>query len=185
MTHTIHSVTQRQVHGDSDTHTRDWVTRYWQKKHTCSRLQHTWSIDGNTRTYKPTSALPRAKIVLSYVYVIFDTNGAPYRHSAEVPFRVRAVNLLCFITTLALALVITTLALAHYTCPCFVYYSICLHCCKLTNVLTSVLDSQREGLQSIDLESLTVCYDNNVFLDLQPGSLRHSGQSLFGRNIIP
>ena len=36
MTHTIHSVTQRQVHGDSETHTRDWVTRYWQKKHSCS-----------------------------------------------------------------------------------------------------------------------------------------------------
>ena len=32
MTHTIHSVTQRQVHGDSETHTRDWVTRYWLKK---------------------------------------------------------------------------------------------------------------------------------------------------------
>ena len=27
MTHTIHSVTQRQVHGNSDTHTRDRVTR--------------------------------------------------------------------------------------------------------------------------------------------------------------
>ena len=47
-------------------------------------------------------------------------------HSAEVPFRVRVVNL-----------------------------------------LTSVLDAQREGLPSIDLESLTVCYDNNVFRDLQ------------------
>ena len=62
MTHTIHSVTQRQVHGDSDTHTRDWVTRYWQKKHTCS-THGRWWIDhahiGNT--YEPTSALPRPR----------------------------------------------------------------------------------------------------------------------------
>ena len=66
MTHTIHSVTQRQVHGDSETHTRDWVTRYWQKKHFTWSRDSRWCIDhahiGNT--YKPAAALPRAKIVL-------------------------------------------------------------------------------------------------------------------------
>ena len=64
MTHTIHSVTQRQVHGDSETHTRDWVTRYCTGRRNIShgRLCIDHAHIGNT--YKPAAALPRAKIVL-------------------------------------------------------------------------------------------------------------------------
>ena len=69
MTHTIRSVTQRQVHGDSDTHTRDWVTRYLLAEKTEEKPRETYCCStvcdhahiGNT--YQATAAPPRAKIV--------------------------------------------------------------------------------------------------------------------------
>ena len=77
MTHTIRSVTQRQVHGDSDTHTRDWVTSYWQKKPSRSETYTVCDHAHIGNTYQATAAPPRAKIVSFYDSVIFDTNGAP------------------------------------------------------------------------------------------------------------
>ena len=85
MTHTIYTQWHRDRSTETVKHTQGTGWPVTGRRNTHGR----WCIDhahiGNT--YKPAAALPRAKIVLTYVYIIYDTNGAPY-YSTEQSRRV-------------------------------------------------------------------------------------------------